>query len=595
MSNIETQFLPSGFRMVIVSSESSYGYYNSKGNPGEQPGRPFPVASSTTVVVESTNASRTFEIVSVSGFLAVSVVIDYVDEAARTLVGSTDVVATDVLTGDVLQYDGQFWINQHISTGVSVLDDLTNVNTVAPDDGEALIFDSGVWSNAKYDYNNLLNLPSNPSGYTDEQAQDAAASLIQNGTGITWSYDDFLNFLTPTVSLASFSTSALTEGSNLYYTQARFDTAYAAKSTSDVSEGTNLYYTQARFDTAYAAKSTSDVSEGTNLYYTQARFDTAFAAKSTSGLSEGSNLYYTQARFDTAFASKSTSGLSEGTNLYYTQARFDTAYAAKSTSDVSEGSNLYHTQERAQDAAGAMATASTFISATYNDASNTLTHALSATGTANSTTFLRGDNQWIAPAGGGGADLSIMALSNPTGSTWLPAPGSQYLPGTLADQTIPANTNVYFVPYILLKEYTFDRISVASGASNSVGNAVLGVYESDPTTKLPTGSTLREAVVSLIGANGTERSVALSSNLTIGPGLFYLAFHNQTAGTIIKRLSVSQTSYIPNLTAFTTSGAGASRRSMYIMTLAAYTGVFQALTGSFSASSDPIFIGLRIV
>ena len=42
---------------------------------------------------------------------------------------------------------------------------------------------------------------------------------------------------------------------------------------------------------------TDDIAEGsTNLYYTSARFDTAFAAKSTSNLAEGSNLYFTQAR-----------------------------------------------------------------------------------------------------------------------------------------------------------------------------------------------------------------------------------------------------------------------------------------------------------
>lgn len=41
---------------------------------------------------------------------------------------------------------------------------------------------------------------------------------------------------------------------------------------------------------------TTDVTEGSNLYYTQARFDTAFAAKSTTNLSEGSNLYFTDER-----------------------------------------------------------------------------------------------------------------------------------------------------------------------------------------------------------------------------------------------------------------------------------------------------------
>jgi hypothetical protein len=121
------------------------------------------------------------------------------------------------------------------------------------------------------------------------------------------------------------STTNIVEGTNLYYTQSRFNTAFSGKSTTDLAEGTNLYYTQSRFDTAFAAKSTSNLTEGTNLYYTQARFDTAFAAKSTTNLTEGTNLYYTTARvntdFDTRLATKSTTNLAEGTNLYYTDAR----------------------------------------------------------------------------------------------------------------------------------------------------------------------------------------------------------------------------------------------------------------------------------
>lgn len=68
---------------------------------------------------------------------------------------------------------------------------------------------------------------------------------------------------------------------------------------------------------------TTQVTEGTNLYYTQGRFDTAFGLKTTTNLTEGTNLYYTQARFDTAFSGKSTTNLTEGTNLYYTEARVD--------------------------------------------------------------------------------------------------------------------------------------------------------------------------------------------------------------------------------------------------------------------------------
>ena len=104
--------------------------------------------------------------------------------------------------------------------------------------------------------------------------------------------------------------------------------AFTIPSTTDhVTEGSNLFYTQGRFDTAFTAKSTTDLSEGSNLYYTTTRhntdFDTRLGTKSTTDLSEGSNLYYTDARFDTRLGTKSTTDLSEGTNLYYTDARAD--------------------------------------------------------------------------------------------------------------------------------------------------------------------------------------------------------------------------------------------------------------------------------
>jgi hypothetical protein len=184
--------------------------------------------------------------------------------------------------------------------------------------------------------------------------------------------------------ISNHSTSDLSEGTNLYYTTARFDTRLATKDTDDLTEGSNLYYTEARFDTRLATKDTDDLTEGLNLYYTQARFDSALTAKSTSDLSEGANLYYTNERvddqvsaliqsgtgiswsYDDALATLtptislspfSTTNLSEGTNLYYTDARFDTRLATKDTDDLTEGLNLYYTQARFDSAFGNKTTA----------------------------------------------------------------------------------------------------------------------------------------------------------------------------------------------------------------------------------------------
>jgi len=110
--------------------------------------------------------------------------------------------------------------------------------------------------------------------YSDEKVDDRVANLIQDGTGISWTYDDTSNTLTGNVSLASFDTDNLSEGSsNLYWTQTRFNSAFSNKTTDDLSEGsTNFYYTDAKFDTRFATKTTDNLSEGSsNLYYTDAR------------------------------------------------------------------------------------------------------------------------------------------------------------------------------------------------------------------------------------------------------------------------------------------------------------------------------------
>lgn len=63
---------------------------------------------------------------------------------------------------------------------------------------------------------------------------------------------------------------------------------------------------------------TDDLSEGsTNLYYTDARFDTRLASKSTTNLTEGNNLYYTTVRHDSDFNVSLDGASLNGTGLSY--------------------------------------------------------------------------------------------------------------------------------------------------------------------------------------------------------------------------------------------------------------------------------------
>jgi len=81
------------------------------------------------------------------------------------------------------------------------------------------------------------------------------------------------------------------------------NTPTAITTSDDLTEGTtNLFYTEARFNTSFSGKDTDDLSVGsTNLYYTESLFNTSFSGKDTDELSEGaSNLYFTNQRANDA-------------------------------------------------------------------------------------------------------------------------------------------------------------------------------------------------------------------------------------------------------------------------------------------------------
>ena len=232
------------------------------------------------------------------------------------------------------------------NTGVFAID-VETVYTKANFDsdlGAALAGGAGITYDSSSDTISLTNTSVTPGTYgsasqvpqivvnTKGQITNASNVSIAGVTGVTFDSSNGAltvstsagsNF-TDSINLNPFSTSNLSEGSNLYFTSGRADArvnaGFSAKSTTNLSEGNNLYYTTARADSAFDARFDSS-------------FDERLGTKSTANLSEGSNLYFTTGRADARvnlqtgsnldLSSKSTSNLSEGTNLYFTTARAD--------------------------------------------------------------------------------------------------------------------------------------------------------------------------------------------------------------------------------------------------------------------------------
>ena len=239
--------------------------------------------------------------------------------------------------------------------------------------------------------------------FTAERVDDQVNTLLTAGSNVTLTYDDVAGTLTITGvedDLSNNTTDDLTEGSNLYFTTERVDDQVAALLTA----GSNITLTYddvagtltiTGVEDDLSNNTTSDLAEGTNLYYTTARFDTAFTGKSTTDLSEGTNLYYTTARFDTAFSGKSTTDLSEGTNLYFTDERVDDrvnnllvagtnitlTYDDTANTLTITGTDTTLSQEQVEDFVDNVLVAGTNVSITYDDVAGTITIASTDTNT----------------------------------------------------------------------------------------------------------------------------------------------------------------------------------------------------------------------
>lgn len=413
--------------------------------------------------------------------------------------------------------------------------------------------------------NTAVTIDSDITQYTDEMSQDATASLIQNGTGISWSYNDVANTLTPTVTLAPFSTTNLSEGTNLYYTTARFDTAFSGKTTTDLAEGTNLYFTDERAQDAVGGA----LVDGTTIDFTYSDVSNTITAEVATGSITSSYVdsTITTAAFNTiavsgqsdvvADSAADTLTLAAGSNITITtNATTDTITIAASGSS--------YTDEEAQDAVGSMVANSTFVNLAYVDATPSLTASLSATGTPDNTKFLRGDNTWSAPTAtvdingtteytdpDYDADFLLAYDASATANRKISLLnafnlyGMGYVSGTYYAATgighVVSNTTttgqatgtLYFYPFYCHSKATFTTISMRTVTGVAGGNLNMGIYNNDYSTNKPTGNPITNSTSGSlsIASGNTVISHTFSSAITLTPGIYWLAFStsNSTA------------------------------------------------------------------
>ena len=288
-----------------------------------------------------------------------------------------------------------------------------------------------------------------------------------------------------TLSLGSsltLNTNNISEGiSNLYYTDARFDTRLATKDTDNLGEGTNnLYYTNERVDDRVATL----IQNGTGISFT---YDDTNATLTpvitlspfdTSNLSESGNLYYTDARARAAISENSTQlSYDSGTGvLTYTQGDTDT---------VAEGANLYYTDARANTAIDARVT-NTFI----NNLSGVVADTTTALATARS----------IALSGDVVGTVSFDGTSDVTISS-----------------TIQANS------VALSTDTTGDYVQTITGTNNKITVSGSGTEGRDVTLTLPSDVQIANdlTVAGNLTVNGTLTSLD-TTNLDIEDNLFQL-------------------------------------------------------------------------
>ena len=195
-------------------------------------------------------------------------------EGDYTLDQLSGVTISSPTNGQVLKYNGTTWVNGTDNNSVTSVFGRTGVITA----------ESG-------DYTTLKVTEDTNLYFTNQRARYAVSG--DSNSGVVYSNT------TGIIALDDIPNTSLLHDSMTINGKLTALGGTVTLTTTDVAEGTNLYYTQTRFDTAFAAKSTTDLAEGTNLYFTNARAQAAITGTSPISVTSG-NVSISQASATTS-------------------------------------------------------------------------------------------------------------------------------------------------------------------------------------------------------------------------------------------------------------------------------------------------------